>query len=190
MDKTNSLVVCYFRTSIQKKNRMIETKRLILKPLSYNELIKHIKFPDELAKDLELTPSKSLIEKEVQGAILNDLLPSLSDLTKDSLFYTMWIIIEKNIKTIIGGICFHGEPDENGEVEIGYGIDGDYQNKGYMTETIFGLTQWAKDNKRIQTIKAETDKTNIASILVLEKNNFKLTEQKDNSIIMKLNLKK
>ena len=168
---------------------MIETQRLILKPLSYNESIKHIKFPDELAKDLELAPSKSLIGKEVQEAILNDLLPNLSDSTKDSLFYTMWIMVEKSIKAIIGGVCFHGEPNKNGEVEIGYGTDDDYQNKGYMTEAIFGLIQWATDNERIHSIKAETDKTNIASILVLEKNNFELTEQNDNSVIMKLKLK-
>jgi len=97
----------------------------------------------------------------------------------------MWIMIEKNLKAIIGGICFHGEPDENGEVEIGYGTDRDYQNKGYMTETIFGLIQWAKNNRRIQIIKAETDKTNTASIIVLEKNNFEITAQNENSVIMK-----
>lgn len=109
---------------------MIETSRLIIKPLSYNELIKHIKSPGDLADDLALKPSKSLIDKETQEAILNDLLPNLSDLTKDPLFYTMWIIIERRGKSIIGGICFHGQPDKNGEVEIGYGIDNEYRNKG------------------------------------------------------------
>ena len=165
---------------------MIETERLVLRPLSYNELIKHVKSPNELARDLGLTPSTSLIEKEVQEAILGDLLPNLSDSTKDPLFYTMWIIIEKSIKKIIGGICFHGEPDENGEVEIGYGTDSDHQNKGYMTEAISGLIQWVKNNKHVRAIKAETDKNNIASILVLEKNNFKLIEDNDNSVVMKL----
>ena len=164
---------------------MIETQRLILKPLSYNELIKHVKYPDELAQDLNLTPSTSLIEKEVQDAVLNDLLPNLSDTTKNPLFYTMWIMIEKNEKAIIGGVCFHGEPDENGEVEIGYGTDEKYQKKGYMTEAIFGLVQWAKGDGRIRTIKAETDKANIASILVLKKNNFEISGQVDNFVTMK-----
>ena len=168
---------------------MIETKRLILRPLLYNELIKHVKNPSELAKDFGLTPSTSLIEKEVQEAILSDLLPNLCDSAKNPLFYTMWIIIEKNIMAIIGGICFHGEPDENGEVEIGYGTDNYHQNKGYMTEAISGVIQWAKNNKYVHAIKAETDKTNIASIIVLEKNNFKLIEQNDNSAIMKLKIR-
>ena len=168
---------------------MIETKRLVLRPLSHNELIRHVKSPSELARDLGLTPSTSLIEKEAQEAILGDLLPNLSDSAKNPLFYTMWIIIEKSIKAIIGGICFHGEPDEKGEIEIGYGTDSDHQNKGYMTEAISGVIQWAKSNKYVHIIKAETDKTNIASILVLEKNNFKLIEQNKNSTVMKLKIR-
>ena len=169
---------------------MIETDRLLIKPLSYDELIKHIKSPNDLANDLGLSPSISLIDKETQEAILNDLLPNLSDLTKDPLFFTMWIVIEKNEKAIIGGICFHGEPDDNGEVEIGYGIDNDYRNKGYMTETIAGLIHWIKNRNEIKTIKALTDKSNLPSIQVLKKNKFKISEQDENAFTMKFELKK
>lgn len=169
---------------------MIETERLIINPLSLNELIRHIKSSVELAKDLGLKPSKSLIDKETQEAILNDLLPGHSDLSKDPLFYTMWIIIEKNEKAIIGGICFHGEPDNNGEVEIGYGIDTDYRNKGYMTDTISGFIEWIGNRDDIRTIKAITDKTNLASIRVLIKNNFIISEQDENSVTMKFEITK
>ncbi len=168
---------------------MIETGRLIIKPLSFNELIKHIKSPNVLANDLGLKPSKSLIDKETQDAILNDLLPNLSDLNKDPLFYTMWIVIEKMEKSIIGGICFHGQPDKNGEVEIGYGIDNEFRNRGYMTETISGFILWAKTRGEIETIKAITDKVNLSSIQVLKKNNFKISEQDDDTVTMKLEFK-
>jgi len=164
---------------------MIETQRLTIKPLSLEELKKHIQTPELLARDLGLASSISLTEKETNEAILNDLLPNLSDPHKEALFYTLWIVIEKNEKSIIGGICFHGEPDENGEVEIGYGIDDDFQNSGYMTETIAGLICWAKTFKGIRVIKAETETTNRASVRVLEKNGFELVEQNGNSVIMK-----
>jgi RimJ/RimL family protein N-acetyltransferase len=167
---------------------MIETSRLIIRPLSHNELIKHIKSPGDLADDLALKPSKSLIDKETQEAILNDLLPNLSDLTKDPLFYTMWIIIERREKSIIGGICFHGQPDKNGEVEIGYGIDNEYRNKGYMTETNSGFIHWAKNRGDIKAIKAVTDRVNLSSVQVLKKNYFKISEQDDNVVTMKLEL--
>lgn len=167
---------------------MIETKRLELRPLTYNELQKHIKSPNDFAKDLGLIPSKSLIDEETKDAILNDLLPNLIDSSKDSLFYTMWIIIEKNKKAIVGGICFHGEPDENGEVEIGYGTDEEFRNCGIMTETIYGLINWIKGNRKVKAVKALTDVDNASSVRVLEKNDFKISQRVDNSIILKLGL--
>lgn len=167
---------------------MIETKRLLIKPLSCDELKNYLDSPSELAKGLGLIPSQTLIDKETKDAILNDLLPNIEDTNKDSLFYTMWIVIEKNIKTIVGGICFHGEPDEKGEVEIGYGTDEEFRNKGYMTETISGFVQWVKNNKKVKIIKAETDNENISSVRVLEKNDFKIFQHNDNSVILRIEL--
>ena len=167
---------------------MIETERLLIKPLLAEELIKHIKFPDELAKELGFKPSKALIDEETQEAIINDLLPNIVDPNKDSLFYTMWIIIEKKEKAIIGGICFHGQANERGEVEIGYGIDDEYMNKGYMTEIIQALLTWLEKRKDVRIVKAETEKTNISSIRVLEKTGFKLFNQVGDLLMFKYNL--
>jgi [ribosomal protein S5]-alanine N-acetyltransferase len=167
---------------------MIETIRLLIKPLSCDELRRHVEDPNRLADDMELAPSTSLSEKEAREAIQNDLLPNLIDPDKDPYFYTMWIVIEKCKKAIIGGICFHGEPDDNGEVEIGYGTDRDYMNKGYMTETINGIILWLKKNKKARIIKAVTDSSNISSLKVLEKNGFKISGQNENAFILKLNL--
>jgi len=168
---------------------MIETKRLIIKPLTCYELKKHIDSPTDLANDLGLISSQTLIDKETKDAIINDLLPNLEDSNKDSFFYTMCIVIEKSKKAIVGGICFHGEPNEMGEVEIGYGTDNEYRNKGIMTETIAGLVQWIKNNKKeVKVIRAETDSENISSIRVLEKNDFKVFQYNDNSLILKLEL--
>jgi len=167
---------------------MIETKRLIIKPLSYDELVKHIRSPRELSNEMSLKPSSSLMDEQTQEAILTDLLPNLSDATKNPLFYTMWIIIEREENAIIGGVCFHGEQDINGEVEIGYGTDDEYRNRGYMTETIAGMILWARDGDILKTIVAQTDHNNLSSIRVLEKNGFKMTTQSDSTVIMKLEL--
>ncbi len=169
---------------------MIETLRLIIRPLTCDELVKQLTAPEELAESLGLKPSQSLADREAQEAMLHDLLPLLSDPDNNPLFYTMWIVIEKNVKAIIGGICFHGEPDHSGEVEIGYGTDEEYRNRGYMSETIAGLLHWAGGQKSINTIKAETDKVNVASVRVLEKNNFVVTGQTDTAVIMKYNFGK
>jgi ribosomal-protein-alanine N-acetyltransferase len=169
---------------------MFETQRLIIKPLSFDELKKHLESPCDLADDLGLIPSQSLLDKEAREAIQNDLLPGLKDPDKDLSFYTMWLVIEKNKNAIIGGICFHGEADEKGEVEIGYGIDADYRNQGYMTETIDGIIKWIRNNKKVRIIRAETDATNISSVRVLEKNGFELFQQINNMMILKLEMNK
>ena len=169
---------------------MIETDRLIIKPLSYDELSKHLISPEELANDLGLTASQSLKDKETNDAIMNDLLPGLKDPAKDPSFYTMWIVIEKSKNAIIGGICFHGEPDEEGTVEIGYGIDNDYRNKGFMTETLKGIILWLRNNKKVRIIQAETDSANISSIKVLEKNGFDLFKRDKNITVLKIELNK
>jgi RimJ/RimL family protein N-acetyltransferase len=33
--------------------------------------------------------------------------------------------------TVVGSACFKGEPDENHQVEIGYGTDEKFRNRGY-----------------------------------------------------------
>ncbi|EKQ53367.1 MAG: acetyltransferase, ribosomal protein N-acetylase [Methanobacterium sp. Maddingley MBC34] len=168
---------------------MIRTKRLIIKPLTGDELKKHIASPEELANGMGLIPSQTLADENTKEAIINDLLPNLEDSNKDPLFYTMWMIIEKNKRAIVGGICFHGEPDKNGEIEIGYGTDYEYRNKGIMTEAIAGLIQWLKNDNRVKKIRAETEADNISSVRVLEKNHFNVFQSKDDSVILKLELK-
>jgi RimJ/RimL family protein N-acetyltransferase len=165
---------------------IIETKRLIIKPLTCDELKKYIHSPGDLAKELGLIPSQTLIDQETRDAITNDLLPNLEDPNKDPLFYTMWIVIGKSEQAIVGGICFHGELDEMGEVEIGYGTDEAYRNRGIMTEAIAGMIQWISKNKKVKIIKAETDPENISSVRVLEKNNFITDQQNDHSAILRL----
>ncbi len=167
---------------------MIETKRLLIRPLSAEELKKYIDSPDDFAKEIGLTPSRSMIDDETKEAILNDLLPNIVDPAMDSDFYTMWIVIEKVQNAIIGGFCFHGAPNDKGEVEIGYGTDSDYRNRGFMTETIARMIGWIRENKNVKTIIAETDRENCSSVKVLIKNNFKVIQQNDKAVILGLEL--
>jgi RimJ/RimL family protein N-acetyltransferase len=167
---------------------MIETERLLLKPLTADELKRQVEAPELFALELGLKPSSSLVDDEAIEAILNDLLPNLSDPDKDPCFYTMWIIICKKEQAITGGICFHGEPNENGEVEIGYGTDDGYRNKGFMTETIAGLVTWLRTKPDIKAIIAETTDDNEASVRVLQKNGFTILKKDNHSLLLRLQL--
>ena len=167
---------------------MIETSRLQIRPLTASELQQHLDSPAAFALSLGVTPSVSLLDPETRDAILNDLLPHLNDPAKDARFYTMWILIEKAQKAIIGGICFHGEPDDEGVVEIGYGTDPEYQNKGYMTETIAGMIGWLRLQKQVRAIIAETEKSNLASIKVLNNNGFMPVKEAGEAVLLRLEM--
>ena len=47
-----------------------------------------------------------------------------------------------------------------------------YENKGYTTEAVKALSEWASKQPNVKQIEAETEETNIASIRVLEKSNI------------------
>ena len=85
-------------------------------------------------------------------------------------WFTMWVI-ELHDGTHIGGLCFKGI-DTDGVAEIGYGISEEYQSKGYATEAVKAISDWAFKNPNLNAIEAEADPDNIASIRVLEKCGF------------------
>jgi len=151
---------------------MIETERLILKPLSYEQLIKYIKCDNSLEEELKLKESSRTISSELKEAFEQTILPNVADKTKNYLYSTLWTAISKTDNKMVGDLCIIGEPKADGEIEIGYGIYEEFQNKGFMTEIVGGIIEWAKSQPKVKSILASTNKTNSASYKVLEKNRF------------------
>ena len=118
----------------------------------------------------------SLLLKE---ALEQSIIPSLKDENKKYLFSTLWTVIDKNENRSVADVCFQGEPNEQGEIEIGYGTYEQHQGKGYMTEAVEGMINSAAKQTKVKAIIASTDKTNVASYKILEKNAFiKVSESK------------
>lgn len=151
---------------------MIETERLILKPLTYNQLVKYIKCDNSLEKELNLNESSRTIAPELKEALEHTILPNVADKSKNYLYSTLWTAISKTENKMVGDLCIVGEPNANGEIEIGYGTYEEFQNKGFMTEVVHVIIEWAKTQVKVKSIIASTDKTNTASFKVLEKNGF------------------
>ena len=62
----------------------------------------------------------------------------------------------------IGGIGFHGVPDENGSVSIGYGLSPSVRGAGYASEALRGLLRFARE-RGVTCVKGDTDQDNLAS---------------------------
>jgi ribosomal-protein-alanine N-acetyltransferase len=159
---------------------MIETNRLILKPLTYQQMLKYIKNDHSLEVELNLNNSSMVVSPLLKTALEESILPSLSNKNNNYLFSTLWTIIDKDENRSVGDVCFQGEPNEEGEIEIGYGTYDQHQGKGYMTEAVQAMSTWAAEQPKVKAIIASTDKTNVASYSILQKNNFeKVDESKE-----------
>ena len=151
---------------------MIETARLILKPLTYDQLVKYTKCDNSLEAELNLNETSRTISPELKEAFEQTILPNVADKTKNYLYSTLWTAMSKAENIMIGDLCIVGEPNAEGEIEIGYGTYDQFQGKGFMTEIVGGIIEWTKTQQIVKAIIASTNKTNIASFKVLEKNNF------------------
>ncbi len=79
---------------------------------------------------------------------------------------------------IIGGIGFHGPPDETGRVEIGYAIVPSQRRRGYATQALRLLAERAQ-SLGAATLIAETEVDNDGSQGVLTKVGFVRYAQDD-----------
>ena len=151
---------------------MIETERLILNPLNYDQLLKYIKADNSLEIELNLHETSRTISPELKEAFEQTILPNVADSTKDYLYSTLWTVISKEANKMVGDICIIGEPNSDGEIEIGYGTYEEFRKKGFMTEAVKGMITWAKSQPKIFSLIASTEKGNIGSFTILLKNNF------------------
>ena len=88
-------------------------------------------------------------------------------------WYAMWII-ENEDGIPVGDLCFKGVEDGKNP-EIGYGIDDEFQGRGYATEAVKLALAWAFNHVGVAAVEAETDPDNIASQKVLAKCGFNPT---------------
>ena len=165
---------------------MIDSENLILKPLTYGQLIKYIANDNSLERELKLNPTQKIISPLLREALAETILPNVADSGKNHLFSTLWAIIVKAESRMVGDVCFVGEPAADGEIEIGYGTYDNYRGKGYMTEAVACMINWARRQDNVKSIFAQTAKSNIASWRILEKNNFEKVGEDDDLLSWRL----
>lgn len=153
-------------------NNFIETERLTMQALNYEQLHKFAAFPHSLGNDLQIQIPEYAHDNELLTDIREEILPTLKIRENNYLYYTLWIIADKASKTLVGIIFFKGEPNFLGEVELGYNVFPAYRNKGIASEALNAFLKNIKHVSSVRTVIAETEHDNLASQHVLQKNNF------------------
>jgi ribosomal-protein-alanine N-acetyltransferase len=155
----------------------IESERLRMIPLTHELL--QLLHTGRAAMEQALGLAQScwqvdeFYQKEIDDAMVNFWLPKTLANPGNFIWYTDWELVLKSTNTAIGGMGFNGEPNENGEAEIGYMIDGQHHNKGYATEALQLLSGWAFNDDRVKTIIVHTYQDNLPSGRILAKCGFR-----------------
>lgn len=145
----------------------INTERLLLKPASLEIIQSVIKGEYEVLEKQGITKSSNWPSKDTLG-----ILPIIEQQLKEAkgpTGFEIWLIIDKEHMNIIGDAGFKGQPNENGEVEIGYGLVKEERRKGYGYEAVKELLSWAFSQEKVKKVMADCLKDNSGSIRILEK---------------------
>jgi ribosomal-protein-alanine N-acetyltransferase len=155
---------------------ILETDRLEIIPLNGHQL----KLLTEDMNQFEQEMNCQYCGEEMEGMILEFFKGQIEAVQKNSenyFWHTFWLFKLKNEGKFIGSACFKNAPYDNGQVEIGYGINKNFQNLGYTTEAVNALCKWALNQPYVTRLVAETEKDNIPSQRVLKKCNMKLFKE-------------
>lgn len=148
----------------------IRTARLRLVALTFQQLELYLASPDRLEQMLGVSVSREVRTSTVERAIGMKLSKMAQADVKDHAWYTYWLVIVTNQRAGVGLAGFKGIPDDQGIVEIGYGIAPAFQGKGYTTEAVQALIAWAFRVLECKSVIApHTKRSNVASNRVLEK---------------------
>jgi [ribosomal protein S5]-alanine N-acetyltransferase len=174
MDRDKEL--CLF---VSHNPNVIETERLHIFPLTIPQLELYLQANHKLEKLLDLAYTGRTVSPYVKASVTQYTLPKMKAATgMDYLFYTFWLVVEKQSRNIVAELGFKGPPLGAGHVEIGYGTMPAMQKKGYMTEAVGGILKWAAQRPDISHVLAETHSINAASIRVVQKNGFHQYEKR------------
>ena len=87
----------------------------------------------------------------------------------------VWItraIVDTNRAIAVGRAGFHGPPDADGAVEVGYAVDPAFRRQGYARAALAALLRWAKDDPSIRTVRASISPDNLASRALVDQYGF------------------
>jgi ribosomal-protein-alanine N-acetyltransferase len=156
-----------------------QTARIRIQPLSVEEIRLYLREDFSFEKHFRLKEIHQPVPPPLRVAMEERTIPNLEKFPEHHLFYTHWTVVDHTINTAVAGIVLKGPPNENGEVEIGYGTLADFTGRDYMKETVKVFCEWVFLQQGVKKIVALTSPENIASQKILEWNGFEMVKKEE-----------
>ena len=83
-----------------------------------------------------------------------------------------WLITLDGL--VIGDCGTHGDPDQLGDVELGFGLAAPYRGRGYGNEVALGLSRWLLAQPGVRRVLGRAELGNTPSRRALERAGFVL----------------
>lgn len=87
----------------------------------------------------------------------------------ESAAWVAWLALDGASNRLVGYTGFHGPPDANGMVEVGYSVLPELRRRGYATAILGALLSSASDVPEVRVVRATISPQNTASLAVIAK---------------------
>lgn len=145
---------------------IIETERLMLKGYT----------PQAMTAIFRNYPKKEIVEIlgiRTEEEYLKEKNKEANGYASYNRSFILFLLIEKASNIIFGRCGLHNWNVEHNRAEIGYHIvDENFKRKGYMTEAVSAVIEYAFMELKLHRIEALVGTHNIPSLKIIEKHNF------------------
>jgi ribosomal-protein-alanine N-acetyltransferase len=85
-----------------------------------------------------------------------------------------WLVVLQPDGLVVGDLGWKGRPDDDGVVEIGYGLAPAFRGRGIGGRAVQAFVHWLVDRVGVQRVLAEIHVDNVASRHLVERLGFEL----------------
>lgn len=167
----------------------LSTKRIDIVPLNLQEM----KILIESRREYEQHANLAISGIEVPGVYREEIKELMerepqcwTSKNKEYIFHTLWLMISREQKRIVGQFYINGRPNEQGEVEIFFEIESPFRRKGIATEVMLTILEWGCKTKSFRKVLIEADEHNKAAMASLHKLKFRrMPDDEDGNVSTK-----
>ena len=145
----------------------LESERLVFRRLKDSDAPEVFKIRSNPER-MKFIP-RPILQKEEEALAMIQMMNTKIDENTD----INWGVCLKNSDKIIGFMGFYRVQPESYRTEIGYMILPEYDGKGYVSEAVTKMLNYAFNTVGFHSVEAVIDPNNFGSARVLEKNGFR-----------------